>query len=139
MVKLTLRYLLAYMDDILRPADAREVGRTLSENKAASDLVLRVREVIKRRRLAAPAPLETAPGQNANEMAEFLDNLMSVDEIREFEQLCLDSDELLAEAGACHQILTLVLGDDVSHVLFRAENLTHGVSLGRLDHPVPRS
>ncbi len=110
MVKLTLRYLLAYMDDILRPADAREVGRTLSENKAASDLVLRVREVIKRRRLAAPAPLETAPGQNANEMAEFLDNLMSVDEIREFEQLCLDSDELLAEAGACHQILTLVLG-----------------------------
>ena len=50
-MKLTLRYLLAYMDDILRPADAREVGRSLAENKAASDLVTRVRSVIRMRRL----------------------------------------------------------------------------------------
>ncbi len=110
MVKLTLRYLLAYMDDILRPTDAREVGRALNENQAANQLVQRIRDVIRRRRLGALDPLDSTPGHNPNEMAEYLDNLMTVEEIRDFEQHCLESDELLAEAGACHQILTLVLG-----------------------------
>lgn len=109
-MKLTLRYLLAYMDDILRPADAREVGRSLAENKAASDLVTRVRSVIRMRRLSAPDPLADDPGRDANEVAEYLDNLMSPAEIREFEQRCLESDESLAEVGASHQILTLILG-----------------------------
>jgi len=109
-MKLTLRYLLAYMDDILRPADAREVGRSLAENKAAGDLVTRVRSVIRMRRLSAPDPLADDAGRDANEVAEYLDNLMSPQEIRDFEQRCLESDESLAEVGASHQILTLILG-----------------------------
>lgn len=112
-MKLTLRYLLAYMDDILRPGDAREVGRSLAENKAASDLVNRVRSVIRMRRLSAPDPLADEAGRDANEVAEYLDNLMSPAEIREFEQRCLESDESLAEVGASHQILTLILGGGV--------------------------
>lgn len=110
MVKLTLRYLLAYMDDILRPADAREVGRALNENQAANQLVQRIGEVIRRRRVGAFDPLDSSPGRNPNEMAEYLDNVMAAEDIRNFEQHCLESDELLAEAGACHQVLTLVLG-----------------------------
>lgn len=113
-MKLTLRFLLAYMDDILRPNDAREVGKALAQNKPASDLVQRIRGVIRMRRLSAPTPLSEAPGQNANDVADYLDNMMSPDDIRGFEQRCLESDEQLAEVGACHQILSHVIGRGVT-------------------------
>ena len=113
-MKLTLRFLLAYMDDILRPADAREVGRELGSNKTASQIVQRVRDTIRMRRLSAPDPLDETPGRNANDVAEYLDNLLPQQDIRLFEQQCLESDEQLAEVGACHQILTLVLGGGIT-------------------------
>lgn len=109
-MKLSLRYLLAYLDDILNPADTAEVSRLLKEDRPAEELVQRIGDVVRKRRVSAPDPFDETPGKDANDVAEYLDNLLSPEEIRQFEQHCLDSDELLAEAAVSHQILTLVLG-----------------------------
>ena len=109
-MKINLRFILAYMDDILNPADTAEVSKLLKEDPAAEELVHRISEVVRKRRLSAPELLEEAEGKDANDVAEYLDNLMTPEQIRQFEQRCLDSDEQLAEVASCHEILTLVLG-----------------------------
>ncbi|MBL4884835.1 MAG: hypothetical protein JKY95_09910 [Planctomycetaceae bacterium] len=111
-MKLSLRFLLAYLDDILSPADTAEVSKRLKQERPAGQLVKRIGEVVRRRRLSAPDPLDETAGKDANDVAEYLDNVMPAGQINEFEQSCLDSDELLAEAAISHQILTLVLAGD---------------------------
>jgi hypothetical protein len=112
-MRLTLRTLLAYLDDILEPSQTKEIGSKLTESKFASDLVERIRDVMRRRRLSAPE-VETADGSlDANVMAGYLDNTLAPDKVTEVEKTCLESDVHLAEAAACHQILTMVLGEPV--------------------------
>ncbi|WP_339613409.1 hypothetical protein [uncultured Rubinisphaera sp.] len=109
-MKLTLRYLLAYLDDILKPQDAAAVGRLVKSSPNATALVERIRALIRMRRLTVPAPAEKKKGLNANDVAEYLDNLTPVDEVVAYEESLLKSDEKLAEVAGTHQILSLVLG-----------------------------
>jgi hypothetical protein len=109
-MRLTLRTLLAYLDDTLEPAQAKLIGQKVAESEAAQELMARIKQVTRRRRLTTP-PL-TGPGTlDANGIAEYLDNVLPPEKLAELEEICLSSDVHLAEAAACHQILTLVVGE----------------------------
>ena len=110
-MRLTLRTLLAYLDDTLEPSQAKLIGQKVAESDTAQELIARIKQVTHRRRLTTPS--EKGPGGKVdpNSIAEYLDNTLTSDQLAEVEQLCLSSDVHLAEMAACHQILTLVLGE----------------------------
>ena len=109
-MRLTLRTLLSYLDDTLEPAQAKAIGAKVAESEQARDLMERIKQVTRRRRLMTP-PTSGPGGIDANTIAEYLDNDVTPETAAELEQICLASDVHLAEVAACHQILTLVLGE----------------------------
>lgn len=112
-MRLTLRTLLAYLDDTLEPAQARLIGQKVAESDGAQELIARIRQVARRRRLTTPSATGEGAKLDANTMAEYLDNVLPPEQLAETEKTCLASDVHLAEVAACHQILTLVLGEPV--------------------------
>src|SRR3954464_5669451 len=110
-MRLTLRTLLAYLDDVLDPADKEELGKKIESSDFAEDLVHRTRDTVRRLRLSAPQVVGTGMGLDPNTVAEYLDNVMPPEQVGDFERICLESDVHLAEATACHHVLTMILGE----------------------------
>jgi hypothetical protein len=109
-MRLTLRTLLAYLDDVLDPADKEELAHKIESSDFAEDLVHRTRDTVRRLRLSAPQVIGSGTGLDPNSVAEYLDNVMPPDAVGDFERICLESDVHLAEATACHHVLTMILG-----------------------------
>jgi anti-sigma factor RsiW len=108
MLRLTLRTLLSYLDDTLEPSEATALGAKLAESEQAQEIVERMRNVIRRRRLTVPP---AASRMDPNTIAEYLDNEISPEQAEELERVCLASNVHLAEVAACHQTLSILLGD----------------------------
>ena len=75
-MRLTLRTMLAFLDDVLEPNDSKELGKKLDESERAKQLMRRVQHVVSRRRLDAPRLDGRALGGDPNTVAEYLDGTM---------------------------------------------------------------
>ncbi len=109
-MRLTLRTLLAYLDNTLEPADAETLRAKVAESGFAGQLIQRIRASLSNSSLGAPAPDAAGPIEEANIISEYLDSTLPGEQVSEIERACLESSVQLAEAAACHQILTIVLG-----------------------------
>ncbi len=109
-MRLTLRTLLAYLDDRLSPVNAREIGKKLKDSAFALDLADRIRTVICQRRLTTPG--RKVKVIDPNLIAEYLDDQLTPELVSLIEKEILVSDFSLAEVAASHEIIGL-LGDPV--------------------------
>src|SRR5207237_5116118 len=94
-MRLTLRTLLAYLDDTLEPSQAREIGQKVAESHVAQELIERIKKVTRRRGLTVP-PAAGPEKIEANIVSEYLDNDLPSDKVAEVEEQALGSDVGLA-------------------------------------------
>lgn len=143
-MRLTLRGLLAYLDDRLAPESAAQVGDYIQDHDKIRQLTDRIKRVIRRRRLSTPdlADRNEMPPlhqDDPNEVAAFLDGMMTSEQEADFEEICVDTDVYLAEVAACHQIMTF--GNDTLKVPPLAKQRMIGLVKGPEAQPmkiVPR-
>lgn len=109
-MKLTLRVLLAYLDEILAPEEHKQVEAMIAESQVARQILERLRAVVRDPELRAP-PVSGPELRrwDPNRVAEYLDRVLPVDKVTEFEKFCLNSDVELAELVGAHHALKLVL------------------------------
>src|SRR3989304_3013679 len=110
-MRLTLRTLLAFMDEVLEPSNRDELAKKVEGSEFANDLIHRTKDTMRRLRLSAPQVLGTGIGLDPNTVAGYLDSGLPPDSVADFERVCLESDVHLAEVASCHHVLTMVLGE----------------------------
>ena len=104
-MRLTLRTLLSWKDGMVDAAAAEDFAARVGSNESARRLAERIDEVASRPALPAPAPDAAGFTADANTTAEYLDNVLEPGRLAEFERACFQSDVLLAETSATHEML----------------------------------
>ena len=112
-MRLTLRTLLAYLDDLLEPQAARDLGERITRSEDAAAMVSRIKEVVRKRRVEAPPVDESSGHPTANTVAAYLDNTLPQADVEAFETTAMEDDTVLAETASTHQILSVVLAEPV--------------------------
>jgi hypothetical protein len=110
-MRLTLRTLLSYLDNVLDEPSRAELQRQIEASEHASEWVHRTRDVMRRLRLGAPEPGGTGSIDDPNTVAEYLDRTLPEEGVAEFERVCLESDAMLAEVASCHHVLAMFLSE----------------------------
>jgi hypothetical protein len=113
-MRLTLRTLLAWLDTVLPPPDQKHLAEKVAASPVAPQLIARIRDVVERPVLAAPRPEGRGLADDANSVAEYLDNTLPSDQLAAFERVCIESDVHLAEVAACHGILAEIARDPLA-------------------------
>lgn len=136
-MRLTLRTLLAWIDGVLPPAEREELAGKVAESPVAPKLIERIRQAVED---APPPPVGgRSEADDPNAVAEYLDNVLPIEQLEPFERHCLESPAALGEVAACHRILADVarhpesvepLAGDPRRRLIRrvAEGLAHSAS-----------
>jgi hypothetical protein len=128
-MRLTLRTLLAWLDAVLPAEEQVQLGEKVSASQTASLLAERIRLAVNRPAIAAPAPDARGLADDANSVADFLDNTLSADQLAAFERICLESDMHLAEVAACHAMLATLARQPAAGIapatLQRLQTLLH--------------
>lgn len=110
-MRLTLRTLLSYMDNVLEEPARSELHRQIEGSEHASEWVHRTRDVMRRLRLGAPPAEGSGSADDPNTVAEYLDRTLPEESVSEFERVCLESDLMLAEVASCHHVLAMFLSE----------------------------
>ena len=106
-MRLTLRTLLAWLDDTLQPAEVKQIGSQVAGSPFAQELTERIHRVTRQRRLSVPS--SSGPdGVDPNQVASYLDNELDPEAVADYEKKCLSHDVNLAEVASVHQILSLL-------------------------------
>ena len=86
MPRLTLRTLLAYIDDTLEPDQARALGRKVADSAEAKQLIERIKKVTRRRGLHIPTPDGSEDDvSDPNTVAEYLSDTLGSDQTKDLE------------------------------------------------------
>jgi len=109
-MRLTLKTILAYSDDLFDAEYRPAIEKRISEDDAAAYVINRMQSVVRNPDTPVPGRCGEKEEMSANLVAAYLDNLLSDAEQSRFETICLRSDIYLAEIACSHQILTTILG-----------------------------
>jgi len=110
-MRLTLRTLLAWIDEVLAADEHRHLGEKVAASEVAPRLVDRIASVVSSPALSAPPPTGRGLADDPNTAAEFLDNVLEPVRLEGFERVCIESDAHLADVAGCHRILAEVVRD----------------------------
>ncbi len=115
-MRLTLRTMLAYLDQMLSPEEAQQIGEKIKTREFATKLVQFIRAGLRSNRIEAPAADADQPFADANDVAEYLDDTLDPQRVTELERYCLEHEGSLIEVAACHRMVSQVVAKQVSAV-----------------------
>ena len=110
-MRLSLRTLLAFEDNIFDVEQHRRLEQLLPTDKEAEASLQRIRSVVRNPMLGVPGLLDHQEELDPNFVAEYLDHQMPTSVQEKFEAYCLSADKYLAEIASIHHILSNVLGE----------------------------